>query len=731
MNSSTVDVTNLVPGLGALESACFAAFVLLVICPTGHAIRSLAGLDVSHRIHRWALVGILGILWTSFAYFALGIIGGLDWHPVVVWIPVALWICRLIGRAPRGVPSDAGHSPNEGHAAGIVAAALVTIFVAGYLGQVAGLVEYDHGGLKLHGAFFSDKLAGTANCAALMHDVPPRNLKFSGQTSFTHCFPRVFVAAACRVTGIDFVNGFWFHAAALGIAIEGLAILAFCKRLFGTYWIGCLALVLHGLFRYTAEQKPLDLSVAMLLVGLLAVDRCHASGQRRWGILAVCLFGAMPTYEVFHAATAVAGLLAWWAVGVINMLPRRQSTHAERPSGNAEGPNQSRDRTTPVPAWQEARFRTLIAWPACLLAFAAIRMLAWGSEVTSPPEIISRNSYRDSYKHEWQDLLRDSYDQHPVLAAIYHWKRGKPFGLADDRRSPPPDKPGPLKRLAGKAAYEVGFAGYFFIRFINIAVFGCAALWLWYRRGTRPAVTICGAAASMGLVGIAVPFLVTLGHYADDQWWETPNIYRFTTLGCMLLVLLGCGVMADAARQWRRPISWIVGSVVAARVAYLLIGMATPSSQFTLVDHDRLEALAFLRSEVPFGQIVLHPWTDDLIRDTRRPDRVAWVYKDHFMLGANLAGQQMYFEGKPDHAFSTGHVTPEDVYRRIRLRGEFYQSGHASAVDELIARAGVSWVVSDAEHASPPEVADHWEPAFTNATVTVFRKPMAQRKSDF
>ena len=767
MNSSAVDVTNLIPGLSGPESACFVALVLLVVCPAGHAIRSLAGLDVADRIQRWSLVGILGVFWISIAYFALGIVGRLDWHPVIVWLPVVLWFllshsCCSLREQNAGSRSEPRHPLIPRSL--IVGVALVGLFVAGYLGQVAGLVEYDRRGLELHGAFFSDKLAGTGSCAALMHEVPPRSLNFAGQTSFTHYFPRVFVAAFCRVTSIDFVSGFWFHAAALGIALEGLAILAFCRRLFGSYWFGCLALVLHGLFRYTAEQKPLDLSFAMLLMGLLAVDRCHTSGRARWGILAVCLFGAMPTYEVFHAVTTAAGLLVWWAVGVIKIIPWKRSPRLQQPAENADGPGSplkqsicdnsgataglsssaereppqntagqagsgtlfqraaSQDRS-PAAAWREARFRTLIVWPACLLAFAAIRILSLGAEVTSPPEVISRNSYRDSYKHEWQDLLRESSQQHPVLATIYHWKRGKPFNSTDHRRSTPPEKPGALKRLAGKVAYEVGFAGYFLIRFLNVAVFGCLALWLWFRRGTWPTVTVCGAAASIGLVGIAVPLLATFGHYADDQWWETPNIYRFNTLACMLLVLLGCQVMADAARQWRRPLSWVAGSVVVARVAYLLIGMAAPALQFTLVDHDRLEALAFLRAEVPFGQIVLHPWTDDLIRDTRRPDQISWIYQDHFMLGANLAGQQMYFEGKPDHAFSTGRVPPEEVYRRRRLRGEFYQPGHAAAVDELIGPAGVSWVVSDAEHKPPPQVADHWEQAFTNATVSVFRKP--------
>ncbi len=726
MNSPTIDPTTLVPGLTLPELACFAAVIMAVVCPTGHALRCLAGLDVDRRIERWALTGTLGVLWTSILYFLLGVFGSLDLHLFVVWLPVVFWLWRRKRRIVEDPPSDAAPSVNRDRAAGIVGGLLVTLFVVGYLGQVVNLVHYDRDGLRLYGAFFSDKLAGTATCAALMHEVPPRNLQFSGQTSFTHYFPRVFVAASCRPTGIDFVNGFWFYAAALGVALEGLAILAFCRRLFGSYWFGCLALVLHGLLRYTAEQKPLDLSFAMLLLGLLALDRCGATGRRRWGILAVFLFGAMPTYEIFHAATVCAGLLVWWTLGVTRLIYRRRSSPANTPTGRTDVSNGNAQTKRPVSAWRDIRFRTLIAWPACLLAFAAIRMLASGSEVSSPPEFVAQNSYRDSYKHEWQDLLRESAEEHPVLATVYHWKRGKPFGARVDRDSASVDKPGPLKRLAGKLAYELGFAGYFSVRFLNVAVFGCVALVLWFKKGPGTSMnhaTICGAAGSISLVGMAIPFLITMGHHADDQWWETPNIYRFTTLAGMLLVLTGTGLIVEAARQWRRPVSWLAGGIVVARIGYLLIGVATPATQFTLVNHDRLEALAFLRTEVPFGQIVLHPWCDDLIRDTGQPDRVSWTYDDHFMLGANLAGQQMYFEGKPDHAFSTGHVTPDEVFQRVRLRTEFYQPDHRSAVEELIGPAGVAWVVADTEHPPPPRVANHWQTAFKNASVKIFRKP--------
>ena len=58
----------------------------------------------------------------------------------------------------------------------------------------------------------------------------------------------------------------------------------------------------------------------------------------------------------------------------------------------------------------------------------------------------------------------------------------------------------------------------------------------------------------------------------------------------------------------------------------------------------------------------------DLVRDARRPEDVAWVYKRHFTLGSNLAGRQMFYEGREDHLFINGAVTADEVLRRHRER---------------------------------------------------------------
>ena len=703
MNSPAIDAAILVPRLSFFEAGLFLVYLVGWVYLPGVALRQLLGLRLGGRAERWALNATVGILWMSLVYFALALFDQEGWHWLAALLPVIPWL----GSRSRRRASAAKRSPSVWHPAQCVGMVLVAAFVAGHVGRVASLVQYDRSGLRLYGAFYSDKLASTSDCVALMHEVPPRDMRFAGRQGFSHYFPRLFVAAVCRTTGIDFVRAFWFYAAALGIAVEGLAVLAFCRRLLRSYPLACVALVLHGLCRYGVEQKPLDLSFALLLLALLAVRRCSASRRWRWAGLAVVLLGMMPTYEIFHAAVTLAGLAIWWLVGAIRLVG---------------WPGTLRPRFSPA-SRRDAQLRTLIVVPACLAALLSVRLLGLGGGKVAPPEVVLRNSYRDSYKHEWQDLLRESPDAHPVLDTLYSWKRGKPFRPQADRRAArTTDRPSGLERLLGKAIFELGFVGYFFVRFLNVGLFGCAALWLWFRRKPRAPDTILAIVAPIVLVGFAIPFFLSWGRSAGTQWWETPNIYRFATCGHVLLVLIGVGTMVGALRRWRRPVGWVSAVIVLGRLVFLAAGHLTPITSFHLVEPDRLQALAFLRLDVPFGEVVIHPWVDDLIRDDARPGQVSWVYKHHFMLGANLAGRPIYFEGKEEHAFSTGRISSQDVLKRSRLRRQFFQSPDAATVREVVEDGAVRWVISDTEHPPPAAIAREWSLAFANPTVKIYRR---------
>jgi hypothetical protein len=492
----SVDPGALVPGLDVGDALRFVAYLALVVWLPGSAIYRLLGLRSGGRFERWAETAVLGVLWVSLLYFALGLVGLQRWHLAPVWLPVVgVWSAatrrRFSGRVPLKAIGEekrrpAVTLPRRGWtAAQVIGLLLIAAMVANYLARVDSCIQYDASGLRLYGAFFTDKMTNMSPCAALIHDVPPRNLRFSGSGFPYHYFPHVFVAALSQTTGIDYVNGFWFYAAALGIAITGLTVLAFCRRMLHSSWLACLGLLFFGWIQFNPETKPLDLSIGLLLLGLLALERYRASGRRRWAALAVGMLGAMPLYEVFHAAAALGGLAVWSAAGA-------------------------------RAGWRELRWRIAVTGPAGLLA---------------------------------------------------------------------------------------------------------------------------------------------------------------------------------------------------------------PIASFHRIDRDRLEALAFLRGQIPFGDVVIHPWVDDLICDDREPDKVNWVYKRHFTLGSNLAGQQMYYEGRADHLFIGGFILPEEVDRRSRLRKQFYESPDRATVDAVVGRGPVGWVVADREHPAPPPVAAGWELAFANATVRIYRRP--------
>jgi hypothetical protein len=179
--------------------------------------------------------------------------------------------------------------------------------------------------------------------------------------------------------------------------------------------------------------------------------------------------------------------------------------------------------------------------------------------------------------------------------------------------------------------------------------------------------------------------------------------------------------MVEAVRKWRRPVSWLLLGLLGWQVVVLGLAATARDSSFHHVPNDRLQALAFLRREVPVGQIVIHPWIDDLIRSDASADKVDWVYKRHFTLGSNLAGQQMWYEGREDHLFIGGYIPADEVYRRSRLRRKFYQTPDRETVEAITGRDGAAWVVADAEHSAPAEIAHTWPVVFGNSTVRIYQ----------
>jgi len=740
MPPGSTDFLEVVPNFVLGDLLRFAAWVVVAVVLPGHVLRRTFGLRPVAASERCAITCVLGVLATSLLYYLLALRGLQGWHPPLVVLLAAaagLYVAfdvrnrlsrKRERRAARGGQShfrglrrENRDSPRERlpwsawkahHAAGLLAIIIIVALAAVHVSQVASLVEFDSQGVRLYGALFSDKMTNMSPCAALIDGVPPAALRFSGYVFPSHYFPHLFVAASDRAAGVDYVDGFWLYAAALGIVVQSLAVLAFCRRFLRSGWFASAALVLFGLTRFTSEARPLDLSLAFGLLGIVAVDRYACAGRRRWAALAVCLFAAMPLYEVFTATAALGGLALWAvapAVQGLRRLWRGRQGEGGRHQGTAR--EQYAVEVPPVAlARRQIALRLPVALLACLGTFLAVRLLYLGAEIKSPPELIGRNSYRDSYRHEWMDLLRESEGKHLVLTTVYQWKRGKPAT----------HRPSLLQRAAGELLYDLGFAVYFLMRFVNLAIFGVVGVFVALGRNRSRSRTGWAAIASICLLGFGVPCVLSWGHTVGDRFYETPNIYRLTDCAYLLLLLVGVPALFRAIAQWRRLRWWVPLGLAGWQFWVLAAAAVSPTTFYHHVDFDRLKALRFLRAEVPRGQVVLHPWVDDLIRDARRPEDVAWVYKRHFTFGSNLAGCQMFYEGRADHLFINGAVAADEVFKREQLREAFYSEPTPEVIRSVVEEGNVDWVVCDDENPAPPCITSRWQLVHATGTVRIY-----------
>lgn len=690
-----MDAASILPRFSAGDAAASLAWFAIVAWPAGLALRRLAGWSPPEWPERWALTAVLGTLWASWTYWLLALAGCPQWHlAVAITPPVLILVWGML--APRRAPVGRGAGSADGRVAQLLGLLLVAAFAVGYVARVSACIEPDESGVRLYGALYSDKLTNMSPCAALMHRVPPCNLRMSGEPFPYHYFPHLLVAAAARATGVDFASGFWFQAALLGILISGLAVLAFGRRALGSYGLALAALVYYGLTQFGTEARPLDLSLPLALLGIVALDRFTAGEGRRWGVLAVLLWASMPLYEAFCAMALLGGVAAWWAAGACRAM---RSSHVRG----------------------ELLLRTAVAAATVAGALLATRALTLGAHQVAPAKIAFKNSFRESYRDEWLNAVRESGDRPSWARTVLLWKRGKEPGPDGERSLPPELRPNVLERIAGEAIYDAGFAAYVLLRFVNVGLLGVIALALAWRSRPDAWRPIEALVAAVAVVGYGLPLVATWGHVAEGRWWETPNLYRLTHTACLLLVLLGAAVLVRALGQWRRARWWLPLGLAGWQLYALAVAAVQAPANFHHVDHERLAALAFLRREVPWGEVVIHPWIDDLIRDRSAPDRVAWVYKRHFTLGSNLAAAQMYYEGREDHLFIGGFIAPEEVYRRSRLRKNFYAAPDAETVSAVLA-GGVRWVVADQDNPAPAPVASRWKPVFRQGSVVVFRK---------
>ena len=712
----TPDIAALVPRLslaGLFNVAPQAVFGTFV---PGLFLADRFRLRTAIRVERWAIAGLLGLIAICLVEWGLmaATHSSVATSSCVLGVQALSIFWLLLRNYSPGVGWVRPHQPAKPSASELLGYCLIVGLIVYYLARTVPLFDFDGERLRLYGAAFTDKTTNMMSCAALQHDVPPDCLRFAGHKFPSHYFPHLYSAmfdGPIQHPDTSYISSFWYYVPTLGIALNGLAILAFGRRVLKSYAAGIFALVVYGLTNVTPQLKTLDITPAAALLALIALDRFSRSGRKRWAALAAVLVGTMPCFETFHAILMVAALGLWGGASFA-------AAFFERLRGRHTG------RALP---W---RFIVVPAF-AGLTAFGSLQLLYLGERPVAPPKLKVDNVFGDSYRATWESCVGDDDPFGRVISKLDHWKR-KP------KKDEAPAAPVAwYQSAAAKLIYTVGIPIYVFCRFVHIATFGLVHLWRARKtRRLRPSEQLIACAA---LIGLTVPWIVDVGIQAGGQWWSSPNLYRPTEFGSWLLATLGCGVIVECfadRRRWKQPTTWLLGVIA----AYWLVTVGgehlSDSTQYLEVPRDQLRALAYMREKIPYGDVIVHPWSDCVIHDAAKQDEngrdaVAFVYKRHFTLGSNLAGRTMYYEGREDYTFSNGFIAPEEVYRRSRARLNFYprnenkEQPDVSTIAAVLDTVGsrVAYVVEDSELTAPASVRATWPIVFQSGSVVIRRRP--------
>src|SRR6185437_14039777 len=112
------------------------------------------------------------------------------------------------------------------------------------------------------------------------------------------------------------------------------------------------------------------------------------------------------------------------------------------------------------------------------------------------------------------------------------------------------------QRIGAELVFSVLFVGYFLLHYLSVAIFGCQALYRSFRTHAtwRAPQSVM---ACIALAGFGIPALLNWGHFADGQWWWSPNLCRLNGFAFLVLLAIGAVSMMEALRSFTRPRYWL------------------------------------------------------------------------------------------------------------------------------------------------------------------------------
>ncbi|MBI4395392.1 MAG: hypothetical protein HY583_04240 [Candidatus Omnitrophica bacterium] len=655
----------------------FTAFLTIWIFPLGYVIAQVHRIRLQRAIEYYPFVLLVGTVFASSLYFLL------RWfHIEKMLIPLMLGIDffylllidRNLSKPKSKAPSNAMTPENW-----ILIAITIGVYIFYASDYWGGFRWTSEGGLILTNAFYSDNIWKVSIMSELQHHVPPQMPILAGYRMAYHYFAELFGVFVYHTTKIDMLSlRFYFIPSYCFLILCPLAFSAL-SRIFNSERIALLGLAFM-LLAHSARALSLQphMSIALglffALIGLMT--EALNSGKRGYWILSAFLIGHLLMFESIFSICIIGSL----GIGslVLWFTKRR---------------------------WEP--MTTVVCGSILALALyrAAVGRFGGGYGILSLnfPFFV--------------EAIRGFQPAKFAIKALLTYFQNHPVTFSD---------PSLYKLLAQLSlllpvAFAVGF-----IQYYQLGIVGLPSLIKKLRGILNESATVIFFLPSIA-IGLIFPLMFNVAFF----WGASVRLLGFGVF------LLHAFTALPVVNYWQRR-SNARKILVSGAVVILLIvpninrelRRSANSRFYTYKTLEEIEILKYLRTRTPSDSVLMHPFADDPVLDSKKNGKVGWIFEDHYYYGSALGGRRVVLEGS-----KTGPITQMarislEQAKQIRFDIDtVYSTTKKKIAEELLRQYDVSYLWVPQSNAIKFKSSELLSPVVKNKDHTLYQVKKLQPHS--
>lgn len=449
------------------------------------------------------------------------------------------------------------------------------------------------GGLIFRQGFYADPIWKLSVASELEHSVPPQMPIFAGSRMTYHYAMELFTVFVHSSTRIDLISLRFFIIPIYGFLTMSLAVFTCFKHFLKNSKLALFALVMIMVSWYgCTDDAHMSFAIATYLAVIMFI--CHNLTSKKlmgWLLIALCI-GQTMMYEAMVSATFLGGLF----IAALLFLVWKK-------------------RAEPLLTISMGGALIIIVQNFC------VGRVAGGSG----QQIISIDFPLFVY------AVKDFTPLKETLRNIAQAYRSQPIGgwhLTQFLQI------AALPFLGAAAFLKVVFYYY------NIGLLALPLLWTKIKDLKNQSISLMLILPVLAF-GTIFPLIFSISFL----WAASFRILTITVLLLIGFVPLAIQTYWTRSKFHKIAIILMIAAFFIGPALHLKLHYYKNSSLYGEVTAHEMQLFDFLRSQTSPEAVLMHPFMDHDVRDSKRNGAIAWVFKDHYYLGSALGGRRVVLEG--------------------------------------------------------------------------------------